>query len=170
MCKLRKKLFVLMTCASLVTGSVLEPGAYVKNGYKLSNPKKVNFVINPSANIYAGMIPAYTKTWGTYCPEIGFSSDSSPVIYFTAKIDTVTDAYAVTTHHNDDYHSITFYKSFADATEAEKHEVIAHEMGHALGLSHCQKSKNSISVMRDTGFNGKAYPLSDDISGIAAIY
>ena len=79
-------------------------------------------------------------------------------------------AYAVTTHHNDNYHSITFYNLFANATEAEKHEVIAHEAGNALGLAHCQKSKNSISVMRDTGFNGKAYPLSDDISGIAAIY
>ena len=45
-----------------------------------------------------------------------------------------------------------------------------HEVGHALGLSHTQASNNSISVMRETGFNGKAYPLSDDIAGISAIY
>lgn len=27
-----------------------------------------------------------------------------------------------------------------------------------------------VSVMRTLGFNGKAYPLSDDIRGISAIY
>ncbi|WP_425757484.1 matrixin family metalloprotease [Ihubacter sp. rT4E-8] len=43
-------------------------------------------------------------------------------------------------------------------------------MGHALGLDHCQTSKNSISVMRAVGFNDKAYPLSDDIAGIKKLY
>ena len=42
--------------------------------------------------------------------------------------------------------------------------------GHAVGLAHTQPSNNLISVMREFNFNGKAYPLSDDKKGIAAIY
>ena len=51
-----------------------------------------------------------------------------------------------------------------------RYETIVHEVGHCLGLSHCQYIKNSISVMREYGFNNKAYPLSDDIQGISYIY
>ena len=39
-----------------------------------------------------------------------------------------------------------------------------------LGLAHCDESKNRYSVMRALGFNGKQYPLEDDIDGIIDIY
>ena len=168
--KLQRILFVMVLCGSLSAGSLSEANAYVKNGYKLSAPKKINFGIDASAGTYAGIIPTYTKIWGNYCSEIGFSSSASQVLHFEGYLTTDNDTYAVTYHSGNDSHTIIFYKSFVGATAAEKQETIVHEVGHVLGLAHCQASKNSSSVMRETGFNGKAYPLSDDISGISAIY
>ena len=153
--KLRRIMFVMVFFGCLFVGSMPEVNTYVEKGCKLSDPKNINFGINASAGRYAGIIPPYAKTWGTYCSEIGFSSNASQNVFFSASTDC---------------HSITFYKSFETTTAARKNETIVHEMGHVLGLDHCQTSKNSISVMRKTGFNGKAYPLSDDISGISAIY
>ena len=55
-------------------------------------------------------------------------------------------------------------------SEAIKRETVVQEVGHALGLAHCQEEKNGVSVMRRLGFNGKAKPLSDDIAGIRELY
>lgn len=172
MSKLQRILFVMVICGSLFAGGVSDANAYayVEKGCKLSDPKNINFGINASAGRYANIIPPYAKTWGTHCSEIGFSSSASQNVFFSASTDVDNGTYAVTYHASTDCHSITFYKSFETATAAEKNETIVHEMGHVLGLDHCQESKKKISVMRATGFNGKAYPLSDDISGISAIY
>ena len=71
---------------------------------------------------------------------------------------------------NPEWKTITLYKMFLDLNTVQKQETIVHEFGHAFGLDHCQFLKQSKSVMRATGFNKKAYPLSDDIAGIAALY
>ena len=63
---------------------------------------------------------------------------------------------------------IIIYKSFKSLSTVRKNETIVHEAGHALGLGHSDKT--TTSVMRATGFNDKAYPLSDDIAGIKALY
>ncbi len=66
--------------------------------------------------------------------------------------------------------SIVFYSLWQTATDVKKNETIVHEFGHAVGLAHTQAGNESISVMREYGFNEKAYPLSDDKAGITAIY
>lgn len=70
----------------------------------------------------------------------------------------------------DIFRRIIYYKSFKSLSAANKRETVVHEVGHTIGLSHTQQRNNSISVMRDYRFNGKAYPLSDDKKGINAKY
>lgn len=145
--------------------------AYVKNGQKLSNPQNVKYCIGSFAGAYATDIINYTKKWQDYCAEITVSQvTSGQNIYFMAEPNVNNGNYAVCYHHSNDSHTITFYDTFANASTSEKRETIVHEVGHALGLSHCQAAKESISVMRALGFNNKAYPLSDDIAGISNIY
>lgn len=95
---------------------------------------------------------------------------SNQNIYFYGDLNVDNGTYATCYHNSNDSHTITYYNAFTKATSVERNETIVHEVGHALGLAHCQAGDESISVMRATGFNYKAYPLSDDISGISAIY
>jgi predicted Zn-dependent protease len=67
--------------------------------------------------------------------------------------------------------NITFYKKWrVELSSLRRKETAVHEVGHAIGLAHTQKSNDSIAVMRQYGFNDKDYPLSDDKTGIAAKY
>lgn len=79
-------------------------------------------------------------------------------------------------NYNDTYASaygsgnIAVYSLWYNLNETQKKETIVHEVGHELGLDHCQSSKETISVMRALGFNNKPYPLADDKEGISVIY
>lgn len=145
--------------------------AYQYTGRKLSNPLNTKFKISTTASTYTTAIITYTGTWETYCSEIDVSYVSlNENIYFYGDLAVNNGTYAITYSYSNDYHNITLYMSFANATSAQRNEVIVHEVGHALGLDHCEPANQNISVMRSTGFNNKAYPLSDDISGIANLY
>lgn len=169
--KIKKILSLLLCVVAFIYSGRADVYAYQYNGYKLTNPSSVKYLIGTSVRQYSTMLRIYTETWETYCDEITVTNVSSNEnIYFYGNVTVDNGTYAVTTHTRDDYHVITFYKAFADTTSAYKYETIVHEVGHALGLAHCEEGKESISVMRALGFNNKAYPLADDISGIANLY
>lgn len=145
--------------------------AYRLNGYKFSNPKDVKFKVSSFVSTYTDDVINYTMQWEYYTNEIKFKRVSSGEnIYFFGEYSIDNGTYAVCTHNSSSHKSIVFYKSFNSASNLQRRETIVHEVGHALGLSHCESSKNNISVMRERDFNNKPYPLSDDIDGIKAIY
>lgn len=171
MFKRRSKLLLsLSLCIICLLCFQTQTSAYVKNNWKLSNPGNVKYAVSTTASQYISQIMNYATTWDTYCPEIGISMGTGENIYFYGNTSVNNGTYATTSHSSNNYHVITFYKDFVSASSSQQNETIVHEVGHALGLAHCEDSKKSISVMRATGFNGKAYPLSDDREGISDIY
>ncbi len=136
----------------------------------MSNPSNVKYLIGTSVGGYSADTLNYIQQWENKCSEIGVTVvNSGENIYFYGDLNTNNGLYALTKSRND-YAVITYQQLFTTLTTSQQRETIVHEVGHALGLEHCQASKNSISVMRGSGFNGKAYPLSDDIAGISALY
>lgn len=141
------------------------------NGWILSDPKDIKFLLSNMVGPYSANVMNYAPTWEDKCPEIEMSTNNSTYqILFYADYTVDNGTYATTYHHNDNYHTITFYKAFTSTSDLYRNETIVHEVGHALGLAHCDVADNNVSVMRAEGVNGKAYPLADDMKGIAALY
>lgn len=170
-----KKLIVFVTfcCTALFLFQAPETGhAYELNSKKFSNPKDAYYWIDPAFSSYGlgGEVKTGILSW-----------NSLSEIQFTKKVATASGVEA-SIEYLDKYNGDTFASSFGSGyitvykkwrTElgsGDRTETIAHEVGHEAGLAHTQTKNNSNAVMRATGFNGKAYPLSDDIAGIAAKY
>ena len=161
---------VLLLCLLIVNSGVYY--AYVKTGWAFSNPSNIAFEVSTTLGPYAGIMNTYAQAWeGEYGEvELVFNYDTVDNIYMYGDLSYDNGNYAVTYPSTNDHYTITYYYSFYCATTLERYEVIVHEVGHTLGLAHCQTSRDSYSVMREQGFNGKAYPLEDDIDGIIDIY
>lgn len=176
---MRKNVKILKVACSLCVAIMffwsfthLDANAYVKNGYALSNPGSVTYRVSTTVGPYISDTITYVQKWRDYCTEIGGMTqvDANENIYFYGDLNVNNGNYAVCYHHSNDSHVITYYNLFATTESAYRYETIVHEVGHALGLAHCEAGKESSSVMRALDFNRKAYPLSDDIKGISAIY
>ena len=160
-------------CIVLVVVLVSPVNAYVFTGRKQPDPANVKFSVSNTISQYVYRIITYAETWETYCDPIGIGMTSvgDENIYVYGEISVDSGSYAITAYNGTgSYSVITIYKPFVSLTVSEQNETIVHEFGHALGLDHCQESAVSISVMRRLGFNGYAHPLSDDITGILALY
>nr|WP_297939468.1 matrixin family metalloprotease [uncultured Lachnoclostridium sp.] len=164
---------ILFYCICLFLTSTTAK-AYTLNGYKFSSPNSISYYVDSSLSSYS--VNTYLKKWKRAYSSFGFTNAltySSANIYFTSFSSVDNGTYGVTYHNQNgaEKHMIIFYKAFFDASSSVRNETIVHECGHALGLAHPSAPVNmSAAVMRATGFNGKAYPLSDDISGINALY
>lgn len=147
--------------------------AYVLNSYPFPSSMKdeiYNYVDGGLSSI-CGSVDTYSKKWNGLSGIKIISTSSSSYASITQSYSSESNGtYAVTYHRSSSRKEIVYYKDFKDASNSIRYETIVHEVGHTLGLAHTQSSNDSISVMRATGFNGKAYPLLDDKEGIDAIY
>lgn len=168
-----RKLIRCLLCVVLVFSFSSQVNAYVHTGLKQSDPENVQFAVSNTASQYVYRCITYAETWETYCDPIGISQvgTGNETIYVYGELGVENGSFAITSYNDDKTYSvITFYKDFLTLSVSEQNETIVHEFGHALGLDHCQCWLVDTSVMRESGFNGYAHPLNDDISGILALY
>lgn len=154
--------FMVLTTCAYVKAYVLEPG------WKVPFPKNIGVYIDSSLSDVN--IKPYVKIWDTKTGRVAFNYTGSTVKFLDNRtVDNGT--YATTFLQTGRQKNVIIYKRFKSLPTAHKNETIVHEVGHTLGLGHVTASALlSSSVMRETGFNNKAYPLSDDIAGIKAMY
>lgn len=170
---MRSRCLAMVLLVSILASVLIVPietNAYRLNNYKLDNPDDVRFTVSTIASQYYELFANGLDAWEDKCSPISVSNTPGNNIYFYSETSVDNGTYAVCRHYNNNSHRIAVYAAFLELSTAERNETVVHEIGHALGLAHCETSKNNISVMRATEFNGKAYPLSDDIQGINALY
>lgn len=141
------------------------------NGFTFTNGQYITTYIDSSIAQYSGNVSTYRYAWNV-CPEINVVSSNSvnANIVFYGSYSVTNQGVAYTTHPSANKAKIYFYKPFVSLDTVDQNETIVHEIGHALGLAHCISSYNSLSVMRDTGFNHYAAPLYHDRNNISIIY
>lgn len=168
-----KKLVKLFTIGIIVSSFIT---INVTSAYQLIGK---SWYYTMQKNICVSMPSAYDqykddiKTWENKTGRVAFiwngNGTNKMHIFNNTGVDNGT--YAVTYRNSNNFKTIVTYKTFSQTTQARRNETIVHEVGHTLGLDHIPSIQNqSTSVMRATGFNNKAYPLTDDINGIKAIY
>lgn len=166
--KKSKKWFLTIGISLMFMVNVTNVNAYQFWQTGVTNPRNVT-IYNMSSTSGYSAISYYSKWTSTGIKFATFDNGlSSDIISGVVNQDNGT--YAVTKYKSWGKFNIVYYKAFIETNLAWQRETVVHEVGHALGLDHTQKSNDSISVMRELGFNNKAYPLSDDIKGIKAKY
>lgn len=146
--------------------------AYVKNGSKISHPKSAIYWVQGTFSNY-GLRSEVVRGVTAWNPssDIQFVKSTTVPGGADVKIEYVDkysgDTYGVFRGSG----NVTLYKKWrVELSSIDRKETAVHEVGHALGLAHTQKSNDSISVMRQYGFNHKDTPLSDDWSGLHSVY
>ena len=171
MCRVQKLICCFCVISLTLCYPSIEADAFQLNGWKLSEPTQVRCHVSTSTQAYISGIYSFVSIWGAYCQEVKFVSvGSQGNISIEGNFGVHNGTYATCVHNGNDSHTITLYQLYTTASSVEQHETIVHEVGHALGLAHCETVNNQNSVMRALGFNNKPYPLSDDREGITYLY
>ena len=158
---------VILTMVLFVSTVSISNAYVLSPGWKL--PIHDNIGVYSPSDLSDVTIKSNVNKWDTYTGRVSFSfSAISAQIKFLDNRSLDNGTYATTFLRSGANKDIIIYKSFKSLSTVRKNETIVHEAGHALGLGHSDKT--TTSVMRATGFNDKAYPLSDDIAGIKALY
>lgn len=147
--------------------------AYVLNGVTIPNPMAGKYYLSSTLAQNSTLFQNALLQWNDLNEIYIYADYTNPDIslYADYLVDNGTYGIASSRYNSGTWNTtIKFYNLFLNASTIVKEETVVHEVGHALGLGHCQAAKNTVSVMRETGFNYKAYPLSDDIQGISVLY
>lgn len=166
--KKRGKFFSGFCFVCLLISSTEVSKAYVTNNKRIQSPTDgIYFYTDFGSD--NDLVEGGILAWNV-CPEIEFTWKAPLAGGTDIAIEYVdfdyNDSYATSYGSG----NIAIYKPWNDLSDTRKKETVVHEVGHELGLAHCESSKESESVMRATGFNDKAYPLSDDKEGISYLY
>ncbi|MEK4744935.1 MULTISPECIES: matrixin family metalloprotease [unclassified Bacillus (in: firmicutes)] len=164
-----KRFMAFLSC--LILGIVFYPTE--SKAYQFNNQNvgyNANYMNLSSADGYLSHM-GYATQWSYQGSKVFVKQASTGFInIYQGVVDTDNGTYGVCYYNTNRQSDIRYYKSFKNASSSVRNETVVHEVGHAIGLSHTQSKNNTISVMRETGFNSKAYPLSDDKAGINAKY
>lgn len=158
----------LLSAVMMIQCSDKRVSAYILNGYRFKNPRSVGICSNSEE--YGTRIRGYAKKWNVYSALHLVDTNLTSAKITATVYDYNKEGVYAETSHNSTTHSIVFYSAWIDTDMAKQNEIIVHEFGHAVGLAHCAPRDVNEAVMRATGFNGYAYPLSDDKAGIRALY
>ena len=170
---MRKKIinFTIILIIITILTTEVKTLAYTYTGYVFSNPLSITYYITGSVGAYSTLVSGKCTAWNSLSEiNITVSNSTSANIMLYADYTYDNGTYAVTTPYSNSLYNITIYKAFVNLNTTRAQETVVHEIGHTLGLDHCEPVNNSISVMREYGFNDAPYPLSDDIAGIQNLY
>lgn len=160
---------IMITISTFATTGIASAYKLSGSSWYYTMPKNIHVLIPSNYIKYKDDINTWANKTGKVKFYWGSNGANKMTIMDNTKVDNGT--YAVTYLHSKNFKTIITYKSFFKTTQIRKNETIVHEVGHALGLDHIPAAqKQNTSVMRAKGFNGKAYPLADDINGIKKIY
>ncbi|MFD1927387.1 matrixin family metalloprotease [Sporosarcina siberiensis] len=172
--KLRKKISMLLVFGMCFSTMLLpnSSNAYQFLSNKLYTPKDAYYWIHGAFDNYGlkSEVKRGLTAWNPL-PEIEFTKEGSLPAGADVKLEYVDNYWGDTYAIHRGSGNITFYKKWrVELNSLRRMETAVHEVGHALGLDHTQKKNDSVSVMRQYGFNDKDFPLSDDKAGISAKY
>lgn len=168
---LKKGFSLSLVLAFSLTVSPLTSNAYILSSDKLLPPQDLYYWIDPAFSAtHISEVTTGIKAWNV-TPEIQFVQKVSLAGGAEVKIErsNTSKGTVVGTSYGGG-HIILWSGWRGLSTATKRKETVVHEVGHELGLAHTQESNILISVMRTSGFNSKAYPLSDDKAGIAKKY
>lgn len=171
-----KKIRILVMSLLILSLGPIESLAYNHSGGKWETPSVLRYYIDQTALDVriGGHITTGTLIWNI-SPYIGIvgrtdNKNNSQIRFYHSTTDDGNYAVEVTNPcHCYPYNNsvVTTRPSFILANDSVRDEVIAHEVGHSLGLAH---ENSNPAIMRQYGFNGSHIPLTDDFNGLAALY